>query len=55
MTPAETLILHGDNRMNHLLDWVNTVTVPVEDAAPFRSLNTPEELAAAEAEGRIPQ
>lgn len=55
MTPAETLILHGDNRMNHLLDWVNTVTVPVEDAAPFRNLNTPEELAAAEAEGRIPQ
>jgi len=50
MTPAETLILHGDNRMINLLGWVNAVLVPAEDSAPFRNLNTPEELAAAERE-----
>lgn len=47
-TPAETLILHGNNRMTELLGWVNTVFVEAEDAAPFRNLNTPEDLAAAE-------
>lgn len=47
-TPAETLILHGDNRMSQLLEWANTVYVPAEDKAPFRNLNTPEELAEAE-------
>lgn len=52
MTPAETLILHGDNQMESLLSWVNTVTIPVDDPTPFRSLNTPEDLAAAENEGR---
>ena len=52
MTPAETLILHGDNRMTNLLGWVNTVMIPAEDSAPFRNLNTPEDLAAAERESR---
>ena len=52
MTPAETLILHGDHRMSNLLSWVNTVTIPVEDSAPFRNLNTPEDVAAAEKEAR---
>lgn len=47
-TPAETLILHGDNRMTNLLGWVNTVFVEAEDSAPFRNLNTPEDIAAAE-------
>lgn len=47
-TPAETLILHGNNRMTELLGWVNTVFVEAEDAAPFRNLNTPEDVAAAE-------
>lgn len=54
MTPAETLILHGENRMTELLGWVNTVVLPAEDSAPFRNLNTPEELAAAERESRFP-
>lgn len=52
-TPAETMILEGNNRMTGLLGWVNTVFVEAEDAAPFRNLNTPEELAAAEREMRI--
>lgn len=52
MTPAETLILHGDNRMTDLLGWVNAVMVPAGDSAPFRNLNTPEDLAAAEKEAR---
>lgn len=47
-TPAETLILHGDNRMSQLLNWANTVYVPARDEAPFRNLNTPEELAEAQ-------
>ena len=47
-TPAETLILHGNNRMTELLGWVSTVFVEAEDAAPFRNLNTPEDIAAAE-------
>ena len=51
-TPAETLILHGNNRMTELLGWVNTVFVDVEDAAPFRNLNTPEELSAAQEDFR---
>ena len=52
VTAAETLLLHGDSRMRSLLDWVNTVYVPTEDAAPFRNLNTPEDLARAQAEFR---
>ncbi len=48
-TPAETLILSGDNRMSQLLEWSNTVYVPASDLAPFRNLNTPEDLAEAEA------
>ena len=47
------MILEGNNRMTGLLGWVNTVFVEAEDAAPFRNLNTPEELAAAEREMRI--
>lgn len=47
-TPAETLMLDGENRMCRLLDWMHTVYAPAEDAAPFRNLNTPEDLAAAE-------
>ncbi len=48
-TSAETLILQGDNRMSQLLEWSNTVYVPAKDIAPFRNLNTPEDLAQAEA------
>lgn len=47
-TAAETLILGGDNRMSQLLEWSNTVYVPAVDEAPFRNLNTPEDLAEAE-------
>jgi len=50
MPPAETLILHWDNRMINQVLWVNAVLVPAEDSAPFRNVNTPEELAAAERE-----
>ena len=50
VTAAETLLLHGDNRMRSLLDWVNTVYVPTEDSGAFRNLNTPEDLAQAQAE-----
>lgn len=45
---AEEMLLQGDNRMRLLLDRESTVYLPTEDAAPFRNLNTPEELAAAE-------
>ena len=48
-TSAETLILQGDNRMSQLLEWSNTVYVPAADMEPFRNLNTPEDLAEAEA------
>ncbi len=56
-TPAETLILEGDDRMSSLLRWVNAITLPAADPAPFRSLNTPEDLAAAEdgLAGRVPR
>lgn len=47
-TPAETLMLDGENRMSRLLEWVHTVYVPAPDPEPFRNLNTPEELAEAE-------
>ena len=47
-TAAESLILQGDNRMRALLDVCRTVYVPTEEAAIFRNLNTPEELAEAE-------
>ena len=50
-TAAETLILEGDNRMSHLLEWANSVYVPEDERAPrelFHNLNTPEELAVAE-------
>lgn len=48
MSYAETLILNGDNRMGSLLDWAHTVCLPAPDPAPFRNLNTPEDLAEAE-------
>lgn len=54
LTPAETLILHGDNRMSSLLSWAHTVAIPAPDPAAFRNLNTPEELKKAEIEGCIP-
>lgn len=47
-TAAESLILRGDNRMRALLDECRTVYVPTEEAAMFRNLNTPGELAEAE-------
>ena len=50
-TPTETLILHGDNRMSSLLSWVHTAQIHASDPAPFRNLNTPEDLRAAENRG----
>ncbi len=50
VTAAEQLLAQGDNRMTHLLERVRTATIPAPDPAPFRNLNTPEELAAAEKE-----
>lgn len=44
---AEELLSAGENKMGQLLRRVNTVCVPAGDPAPFRNLNTPEELAAA--------
>lgn len=52
VTAAETLLLRGDNRMRSLLEWVNTAYVPIADAAAFRNLNTPEDLALAQVELR---
>lgn len=48
LTCAKAMILSGDNRMKGLLERVDTVYVPIRDQAPFRNLNTPEELAEAE-------
>jgi molybdopterin-guanine dinucleotide biosynthesis protein A len=48
LKPAEDMLLRGDNRMRCLLDQVSTLYLPEEDPHPFRNLNTPEELAAAE-------
>ena len=47
---AEDMLEAGENRMVQLLGRVNTVYLPAEDPAPFRNLNTPEELAAAREE-----
>ena len=45
---AEEMLVRGENRMNGLLKQVNTVYIPVQQEAPFRNLNTPEELAEAQ-------
>ena len=44
MSYAETMMLNGDYDIHNLLGWVNTVYIPLEDAAPFRSVDTPEDL-----------
>ena len=44
---VEGMLEEGENRMVRLLHRVNTVYLPTDDPAPFRNLNTPEELAAA--------
>ena len=48
LSVAQLLLEQGEGRMMRLLDTVNTVRIPVEKAADFRNLNTPEEVAAAE-------
>jgi molybdopterin-guanine dinucleotide biosynthesis protein A len=45
---AQALLEAGENKMRLLLERVNTVYLPIDDPAPFRNLNTPEELAAAQ-------
>lgn len=50
LSMAQTLLMQGDLRMMELLTMANTVTVPALDSAPFRNLNTPEELQNAERE-----
>lgn len=45
---AEELLNAGENKMGLLLRRVETVYLLVEDPAPFRNLNTPEELAGAQ-------
>ena len=44
MSYAETMMLNGDYDIHNLLGWVNTVYIPLEDAAPFRSVDTPADL-----------
>ena len=41
---AETMLEAGENKLRALLDRVDTVYLPGDDPAPFRNLNTPEEL-----------
>ena len=48
LSVAQLLLEQGEGRMMRLLDAVETVRIPAENAADFRNLNTPEELAAAE-------
>lgn len=45
---AERLLAAGENKMGLLLRRVETVCLPAGDPAPFRNLNTPEELAQAQ-------
>jgi molybdopterin-guanine dinucleotide biosynthesis protein A len=45
---AQALLEAGENKMRLLLEQVDTVYLPARDPAPFRNLNTPEELAAAQ-------
>lgn len=44
MSYAETMMLNGDYDIHNLLGWVNTVYIPLEDTAPFRSVDTPADL-----------
>lgn len=47
LSTAEELLRRNENKMGLLLRRVDTVYLAAEDPAPFRNLNTPEELAAA--------
>ena len=44
MSFAETMMLNGDYDIRNLLNWANTVYIPLEDAAAFHSVDTPEDL-----------
>ena len=44
MSYPETMMLNGDYDIHNLLGWVNTVYIPLVDAAPFRSVDTPADL-----------
>ena len=48
MSFAETMMLNGDYDIRNLLNWANTVYIPLEDTAPFRSVDTPADLEEAE-------
>jgi molybdopterin-guanine dinucleotide biosynthesis protein A len=48
---VQALLEAGENKMRLLLEQVDTVYLPIDDPAPFRNLNTPEELAAAQSHG----
>lgn len=41
---AEAMLAAGENKLALLLGRVETVALPADDPAPFRNLNTPEEL-----------
>ena len=49
LAPAAELLAAGEYKMGLLLRRVETIRLPAADPAPFRNLNTPEEL---EREGR---
>ena len=49
LAPAAELLAAGEYKMGLLLCRVETIRLPAADPAPFRNLNTPEEL---EREGR---
>ena len=42
--PAAEMLAAGEHKMGELLRRVETVRLPAADPAPFRNLNTPEEL-----------
>lgn len=48
MSFAETMMLNGDYDIHNLLNWANTVYVPLEDPAVFHSVDTPADLEAAQ-------
>jgi molybdopterin-guanine dinucleotide biosynthesis protein A len=52
---AQALLAAGENKMRLLLEQVDTVYLPADDPAPFRNLNTPEELAAAQSTQPAPR
>ena len=45
LAPAAEMLAAGEHKMGELLRRVETVRLPAADPAPFRNLNTPEELA----------